>query len=61
LGHAYHLVPSGKTGVEAFAVIHEAMKKMGMVAIDRLDASRHGPAYVCWAVARASSSCDDDD
>jgi len=35
LGHAYHLVPSGKTGVEAFAVIHEAMKKMGMVAIDR--------------------------
>jgi DNA end-binding protein Ku len=32
----YHLVPSGKTGVEAFAVIREAMKKKGMVAIGRL-------------------------
>jgi DNA end-binding protein Ku len=32
----YHLVPSGKTGVEAYAVIREAMKKKGMVAIGRL-------------------------
>ena len=32
----YHLVPSGKTGIEAFAVIREAMKKKGMVAIGRL-------------------------
>ena len=32
----YHLMPSGKTGVEAFAVIREAMKKKGMVAIGRL-------------------------
>ena len=32
----YHLVPSGKTGVEAFAVIREAMRKKGMVAIGRL-------------------------
>jgi DNA end-binding protein Ku len=32
----YHLVPSGKTGVEAFAVIREAMKKKGMVALGRL-------------------------
>jgi len=32
----YHLVPSGKTGVEAFAVIREAMKKKAMVAIGRL-------------------------
>lgn len=32
----YHLVPGGKTGIEAFAVIREAMKKKGMVAIGRL-------------------------
>jgi DNA end-binding protein Ku len=32
----YHLVPSGKTGVEAFAVIREAMKQKGTVAIGRL-------------------------
>lgn len=32
----YHLIPNGKTGVEAFAVIREAMKKKGMVAIGRL-------------------------
>jgi DNA end-binding protein Ku len=32
----YHLVPHGKTGIEAFAVIREAMKKKGMVAIGRL-------------------------
>jgi hypothetical protein len=32
----YHLVPSGKTGVEAFAVIREAMEKKGMVALGRL-------------------------
>src|SRR6185369_11258485 len=27
----YHLVPSGKTGIEAFAVIREAMKQKGTV------------------------------
>jgi DNA end-binding protein Ku len=32
----YHLVPSGKTGVEAFAVIREAMNRKGMVALGRL-------------------------
>jgi DNA end-binding protein Ku len=32
----YHLTPSGKTGLEAFAVIREAMKKKGMVALGRL-------------------------
>jgi DNA end-binding protein Ku len=32
----YHLVPGGKTGIEAFAVIREAMKKKAMVAIGRL-------------------------
>jgi DNA end-binding protein Ku len=32
----YHLVPSGKTGIEAFAVIREAMKARRMVAIGRL-------------------------
>ncbi len=32
----YHLLPSGKTGIEAFAVIREAMKRKGMVAIGRL-------------------------
>src|SRR3954468_10738326 len=32
----YHLVPSGKTGLEAFAVIREAMNRKGMVAIGRL-------------------------
>ncbi len=32
----YHLVPNGKTGIEAFAVIREAMKRKGMVAIGRL-------------------------
>jgi hypothetical protein len=26
----YHLLPSGKTGIEAFAVIREAMRKTGM-------------------------------
>jgi DNA end-binding protein Ku len=31
----YHLVPNGKTGVEAFAVIREAMRQ-GMVALGRL-------------------------
>jgi len=32
----YHLVPAGKTGIEAFAVIREAMKRKGKVAIGRL-------------------------
>ncbi|KAF0099778.1 MAG: DNA end-binding protein Ku [Rhodospirillaceae bacterium] len=32
----YHLVPSGKDGIEAFAVIREATKRKGMVAIGRL-------------------------
>jgi DNA end-binding protein Ku len=32
----YHLVPSGKTGVEAFTVIREAMNRKGMVALGRL-------------------------
>jgi DNA end-binding protein Ku len=32
----YHLVPSNKTGIEAFAVIRAAMDKKGMVAIGRL-------------------------
>lgn len=32
----YHLLPNGKTGIEAFAVIREAMRKRGMVAIGRL-------------------------
>ena len=32
----YHMVPSGKTGIEAFSVIREAMKRKGMVAIGRL-------------------------
>jgi DNA end-binding protein Ku len=32
----YHLVPSNKTGIEAFAVIRAAMEKKGMVAIGRL-------------------------
>src|SRR5215813_13262044 len=32
----YHLVPSGKTGIEAYAVIRAAMAKRGMVAIGRL-------------------------
>ena len=32
----YHLVPSGKTGIEAFAVIREAMEHRKMVALGRL-------------------------
>lgn len=32
----YHLMPSGKTGIEAFAVIREAMKQKRMVALGRL-------------------------
>jgi DNA end-binding protein Ku len=32
----YHLMPSGKTGIEAFAVIREAMKQRKMVALGRL-------------------------
>lgn len=32
----YHLVPSGKTGIEAFAVIREAMEKKGTIALGRL-------------------------
>src|SRR5262249_13341161 len=32
----YHLLPNGKTGIEAFAVIREAMQKEGMVALGRL-------------------------
>lgn len=32
----YHLVPNGKTGIEAFSVIREAMRRKGMVAIGRL-------------------------
>jgi DNA end-binding protein Ku len=32
----YHLVPAGKTGMEAFAVIREAMKHKNMVALGRL-------------------------
>jgi DNA end-binding protein Ku len=32
----YHLLPSGKTGIEAFAVIREAMEKKGTIALGRL-------------------------
>jgi DNA end-binding protein Ku len=32
----YHLMPAGKTGIEAFAVIRAAMVKKGMLAIGRL-------------------------
>lgn len=32
----YHLLPGGKTGIEAFVVIREAMKQKKMVAIGRL-------------------------
>jgi DNA end-binding protein Ku len=32
----YHMLPSSKTGVEAFAVIREAMRQKNMVAIGRL-------------------------
>src|SRR5260370_3299005 len=32
----YHLVPAGKTGIEAYAVIRAAMAKQSMVAIGRL-------------------------
>jgi DNA end-binding protein Ku len=32
----YHLVPSGKTGIEAYAVIRAAMAKKNMVALGRL-------------------------
>jgi DNA end-binding protein Ku len=32
----YHLVPMGKTGIEAYAVIRAAMAKQNMVAIGRL-------------------------
>ena len=32
----YHLMPSGKTGLEAFAVIRAAMAKKDMIAIGRL-------------------------
>jgi DNA end-binding protein Ku len=32
----YHLLPAGKTGIEAFAVIREAMKQRRMVALGRL-------------------------
>ena len=32
----YHLVPAGKTGIEAFVVIREAVRKTGMVALGRL-------------------------
>ncbi len=32
----YHLMPAGKTGIEAFAVIREAMKQRRMVALGRL-------------------------
>jgi len=31
----YHLVPAGKTGMEAFAVIREAMKHKNMIALGR--------------------------
>ena len=40
----YHLVPSGKTGIEAFAVIRAAMQKKGMVALGRLVMSASSPA-----------------
>jgi DNA end-binding protein Ku len=32
----YHLVPAGKTGIEAYAVIRAAMERQNMVAIGRL-------------------------
>jgi DNA end-binding protein Ku len=32
----YHLVPDGKTGIEAFAVIREAMRQKTVVALGRL-------------------------
>jgi DNA end-binding protein Ku len=32
----YYLAPQGKTGIEAYAVIHAAMRKQGKVALGRL-------------------------
>ena len=32
----YHMAPNGKTGIEAFAFIREAMRQEGMVALGRL-------------------------
>lgn len=36
LGNPYYLVPDGDVGVEAFAVIREAIKQEGMVALGRV-------------------------
>src|SRR4029450_7719224 len=41
----YHLLPSGKTGIEAFAVIREAMEKKGTIALGRLVMST--PERIC--------------
>jgi DNA end-binding protein Ku len=36
LNNPYYLVPDGEVGVEAFAVIREAINKKGMVAIGKV-------------------------
>ena len=46
----YYLAPSGKTGIEAFAVIRAAMEKQGMVALGRV--VLHTRERVCALEAR---------
>ncbi|MBV8393392.1 MAG: Ku protein [Alphaproteobacteria bacterium] len=46
----YYLAPAGKTGIEAFAVIREAMDKQGKVALGRL--VMHQRERVCALEAR---------
>jgi DNA end-binding protein Ku len=66
----YHLVPSGKTGVEAFAVIRTAMMKKDMVAIGRLVMSTrericalepHGDGLVLTTLRNAEEVRSDDE
>jgi hypothetical protein len=54
----YHLVPSGKTGVEAFAVIREAMKKKGHGG-DRPSCDEHPRADLCHRDRRGRPLDDD--
>jgi DNA end-binding protein Ku len=51
LDHPYYIVPDGEVGAQAFAVIREAIRKEGMVALGKSSSPR---ASMSWRSSRAA-------
>lgn len=54
LNHPYYIVPDGKAGVDAFAVIRDAMKDKGRVALGRIVLTN---ANMCWRSSLSARDC----